>query len=358
MPKFNRSVPRARLLVALPVILSTAFLAACGDDDPTFPSTAAVEDVLIQTVPQSAPFLMIEDYDDEITLLGVPVDGQRRWVDVPVTWTSSRPSLVTVRDAVGADGRPRAVLHFVASPDYVNPTHVDTITLTATAGGRTGTAQVIVRENPRVETVAVTAISPFLPVGAVVELTATPRDGFGNVIPAPSEWEWATSSASVASLVDNEDGTATVTIVGQGAAAITAAVVNAGEDAETGTITGTSAVSVLPALQSGDAITVGNIGADAVAQWTFTLPAGQTSFRVAITGSDTGDADLYVYPPGFAPAGNTGAGFVCRPFLIGSVENCVITEATPGATYGIRVHAYPDDGPVTNLGLTIVSPAP
>jgi hypothetical protein len=357
MPMFNRSVARARLLVALPVILSTAFLAACGDDDPTFPSTAAVEDVLIQTIPQSAPFLMIEDYDDEIVLLGVPVDGQRRWVDVPVTWTSSRPSLVTFRETIGADGRPRAVLYFVGS-DYTHATHVDTITITATAAGRTGTARVVVRENPRVEVVGVTAISPFLPVGAVVELTATPRDGAGNVIPAPSAWTWASTSASVATLVDNQDGTATVTIVGQGTGAITAAVVNAGEDPETGTIRGTSAISVPAALQSGDAITVGNIGAGAVADWTFTLPAGQTSFRVAITGAATGDADIYVYPPGFAPAGATGAGWICRPWLIGSVENCVITGATPGSTYGIRVHAYPDDGPVTDLGLTIVSPAP
>lgn len=351
MQKFSRSPARVRVLIALPVLLGSALIvAACGDDDPAWPSNAAVQELRIQKVPAGAPSLMIEAYGDSLRLLGVPVDAEGVWVDQAVTWTSSNPSVADIVVQTGADGRPYGVLRFAASPSYVNPTHVDTVTVTATSGSHTSEIQVVVREDPRVDQVLVSSVTPFLVPGVSVTLTATARDGFGNTIEAPNPWEWESGSTNVATLVDNEDGTATVTTVAQGTSTISAAVANAGEPPETGTVTGTTNVTVPPQLTSGTTIAVPNISADASGLWTIQVPPGATSLVVQVaTGTGaTGDSDMYVYSPGTIP---TATNFVCRPFLVGSNETCTIASPAAG-TWGVRLHAWPDDGTLSNVNLT------
>jgi hypothetical protein len=353
MEKFTRLAPRVRVLLALPALATIPLLAACGDDDPAWPSTAPVESVMIQKVPQGAPSLIIETYGDSLRLLGVPVDAGGTFVDAPVSWASSRPGLADVATHVGADGRTYGVLKFAANPSYANPTNVDTVTITATAGGQSGTIRVIVREDPRVETVGVTAITPFLIVGDTRTVTATARDGFGNAIPAPNPWQWATSSASVATVTDLGDGTATITVTGQGAASVTASVLNAGEPAATGTITGATSVVVPQLLTSGQAIAVATISDGGVRPYTINVPAGATSLVVQIFGATSGDADLYVFAPNTIPNHPTmGTNFVCRPFLIGSNETCTIANPTAGV-WGIRINAFEGDGDMA--GLTLVA---
>lgn len=352
MKKFIRSAPRAHLPLALVALMATAVLAACGDDDPTFPSTAPVESLAIQKVPAGAPNLMILVYGDSLRLLGVPTDAEGMFVDQQVTWQSSQPSLADVTIQQGADGRDYAVLKFVANPVFQNPTNVDTVTVTATAGGETAEIDVIVRELPRVETVLMTPVSPFLAVGTQVEVVATPVDGFGNVIEAPSDWAWATTSAGVASVVDNGDGTATVTIEGEGEATVSASVVNAGESPDVGTITGTTDVTVVPELVPGATLAVPTISADGTASYIIDVPAGLSSLVVQIGDASSGDADLYVFTPGSIPNNETTAtNFACRPFLVGSNETCTIEDPVAGA-WGIRVHAWPDNGDVAGLDLT------
>jgi hypothetical protein len=347
MVKCSRSKARLRGLVALPVLMAVALVTACDSDGPAFPSTAPVSDVLIQKVPAGAPFLIIETYGDSLRLLGVPVDADNRWVDVPVTYTSSRPQLAEIVTHTGADGRPYGVLRFAASPSYANPTNVDTLTVTATAGGHSSTVNVIVREDPRVDLVGVTAVTPFLVPGMELTLTATARDGFGNAIPAPNPWEWATSSEGVATVEDNQDGTATVTTVGEGSATITASVLNAGEPVETGVVSGSSTILVPSQLISGQQITVG-VPDGGWGYWTVVVPPGTSSLVVQIGGSTSGDADLYVYSPGTVP---TATNFVCRPFLVGSNETCTINNPAAGV-WGVGINAWPGDGDVAGLQMT------
>ncbi len=350
MEKFSRSPARARVLLALPALLGAAVLVACGDDDPAWPSNAPIQELRIQKVPAGAPSLMIQAYGDSLRLLGVPVDGDGTWVDAPVTFSSSRPSLADVVVQTGADGRPYGVLKFAASPSYANPTNVDTVTVTATTGSHTSEIQIVVRQDPRVDEVAVTAVSPFAVAGMTRTLTATARDGFGNTIPAPNPWVWASSNTNVATVVDNEDGTATVTTVGEGEAVISAAVANAGEPPETGTVTGTSTVLVPVQLVSGQTITMPTVADDGFGYWTVDVPPGTASLvvQMATLAGATGDADLYVYSPGTVP---TPTNFVCRPFLVGSNETCTISAPAAGV-WGVRVHAWPGDGDVTNTTLT------
>jgi len=351
MEKFSRSPARVRVLLALPVLLGSAFLVACGDDDPAWPSNAAVQELRIQKVPAGAPSLMIETYGDSLRLLGVPVDADGTWVDQPVTWTSSNPAVADVVVQTGADGRPYGVLKFAANPAYVNETHVDTVTVTATSGSHTSEIQVVTREDPRVDEVSVTSVTPFVTPGTTMTLTATSRDGFGNAIPAPNPWVWASGAPSVATVVDNEDGTATVTTVGEGTAVISAAVANAGEPPETGTVTGTTTVIVPPQVASGATFTMPTISDGSTSYWTVAVPPGASSLvvQIAAGGDATGDADLYVYSPGTVP---TLTNFVCRPFLVGSNETCTIEDPAAG-TWGIGVRAWPGDGDVADTSLSV-----
>jgi hypothetical protein len=355
MEKFTRLAPRVRVLLALPALATIPLFAACGDDDPAWPSTRPVESVLIQKVPQGAPSLIIQTYGDSLRLLGVPVDADGTFVDAPVSWASSRPGLADVVTHVGADGRTYGVLKFAASPSYANPTNVDTVTITATAGGQTGTMQVIVREDPRVEVVAMSNHSPFQAVGAQITITATPRDGFGNAIPAPSEWTWETSAPSVATVTPVPGtNTATVTFVGLGTANITASVVNLGEPAATGTVVGTRPVSAPPPLSPGTT-NMPTLAEGGFHRFTINVPAGTTSLDVRITAAATGDPDMYLYAPGLIPAGGEGGarGATCSPYVFGFAgEICTIPNPTPG-TWGVEFHAYPGDGDLTGMTVQI-----
>lgn len=346
MKMFNRSAPRARMFIALPVIAATAVFAACDDDDPTFPSTGAVADLMIQKVPQGVPSLMIEEYGDNLRLLGVPVDDDGMFVDQAVTWESSRPSLATITTTEGADGRTYGLLEFAANPSYQNATNVDTITVTASSAGLTEELEVIVRELPRVEEVEMTGVSPFHSVGTELTLEADPMDAFGNVIDAPSDWTWATSAASVVSVVDNEDGTATITIEGEGAATVSASVVNAGESVAVGTITGTTDVTVLPEISEGTTF-LGDITSGALSMRTVEVPAGASSLTVSLSGDTTGDADLMVHPPGAALFD-----YSCSGFTASSDESCTIANPTAG-TWGIVVEAWSGAADVTGISVTV-----
>lgn len=348
MVKCFGSAVALRRLVTLSAFAAVAFVAACSDDDPAWPSNAAVADMLIQKVPQGAPSLMIEAYGDTLRLLGVPMDANGTWVDAPVTWTSSRTQLADVSTMTGLDGRPYAVLRFAGNPSYANATHVDTVMVTATTGGTSTTLAVVVREDPRVDEVRVTSVTPFLVPGMSFELTADARDGFGNSIDAPNPWVWASSAPGVATVDDHEDGTATVTTVGEGSAIVSAAMLNAGEPEETGVVTGTSTITVPTQLTSGATITAPTINDDTRASWTVDVPANTSTLTVQISGGSGGDADLYVYSPGTVP---TSTNFVCRPFLVGSNETCTIDNPAAGV-WGIQVHAWPGDGDVAGLQIT------
>ncbi len=68
--------------------------------------------------------------------------------------------------------------------------------------------------------------------------------------------------------------------------------------------------------------------------WKITVPAGQATLTIAISGG-TGDADLYVQQ-GSKP---TSTAYVCRPYKQGNAETCAITNPTAG-DYWVMLDAY------------------
>lgn len=330
MPSFTRPTPRVlRTRFLVTAVALTAFtVAACGDDDPTWPSSGPIEAVNVHTIPSSAPRLLVLQPSsgggpESLRLLAVPVDAQDMWVDAPVTWSSSSDAVATVN-----------------SEGVVTAAGVGTATITATAGGESGTIEVRVRQFPQVETVTITPPQPFLSVGETVQLSAEAFDIGGTAIPG-QEFTWSSANENVATV----SPTGFVTIVGQGTAEITATTVSDG-------VPGSTTVTVAEPLQPGT-IVVPDVAEGSVRDWSFRVPTGGSvnSFRVQISGGTSGDADLYIYRPGVVPSASN---FTCRPFLIGSNETCTVTDPAPG-TWRIRVHAFPGDGVVSGLNLTFTT---
>jgi hypothetical protein len=332
MPKVMLRAPVARLPLVM-AAMSVLALAACDDSVDPFPSRGPATGLEIHRIPASAPNVVLRG--QTLRLLGVPVDTMTRaWVDVPVTWTSSNPAIATVTPNAQGHG-------VVTAVGNVNPTNVDTITITATAGGLTRTQRVIIRQFPAVATVGITPVSPFYAPGQTIQLTASPRDAAGTLIPGHTP-VWGTTSALVATV----SSTGLVTIVGEGTANITARVME-----DEGPVTGSTAVSVAPTLAPGALTAVPTIADGGWRDYTIMVPAGATSLVVQLSGATSGDADLYVFAPATTPGAAPGfAGFTCRPFLVGSNETCTIAAPAPGS-WGIRIHAYPGDGNVANISV-------
>ena len=87
-------------------------------------------------------------------------------------------------------------------------------------------------------------------------------------------------------------------------------------------------------LQNGVAVTGLSGATGNEAFWTITVPSGQTSLVVNITGG-TGDADMYVNF-GTAPTTTT---YQCRPYLNGNSETCTFSPPQAG-TYHVMLRGY------------------
>src|SRR5207248_1929259 len=98
-----------------------------------------------------------------------------------VTWASSASTVASV-----------------STTGLVTGVAVGSATITATSEGQNGTATVTVTPVP-VASVSVAPAAPTLPVGATVQLTATPKDASGTALSGRSI-SWATNNASVATV--------------------------------------------------------------------------------------------------------------------------------------------------------------
>ncbi len=78
--------------------------------------------------------------------------------------------------------------------------------------------------------------------------------------------------------------------------------------------------------------------------WKLEVPAGQASVTFTITGG-TGDADMYVQRTNKP----TTSSYVCRPYLSGNTETCLITNPAAG-TYWVGLRAYSAYSGVTLKG--------
>ena len=121
-----------------------------------------------------------------------------------ISWTSSDPSRMSVDAATG-----------LATPWEPGPA-----TITATSGGVSGTASVTVLPRP-VATVQVEPSSGSILVGETLQMTASPRDGAGNVLVGRTV-TWASSDMAVATVTSSglvtglKLGTSTITATSEG----------------------------------------------------------------------------------------------------------------------------------------------
>lgn len=129
----------------------------------------------------------------------------------------------------------------VSAAGLVTAMGAGSATITATSGGRSGTAAVTVLAPTTVASVTVTPASNALIVGATVQLTATPKDSVGNVITGRSV-AWSSSNASVATV----SATGLVSAIAAGSTSITATI---------GGTPGTAQVSATAAAAPGTFLT-------------------------------------------------------------------------------------------------------
>jgi len=141
---------------------------------------------IVEGTSTTTPFTATDSHDHLITGHGL-------------TWMSSDNTIATIDNGGKAHG---------LSPG--------TVTITATSGGVSGTASLIVTPVP-VATVAIDQLLPNVLVGSTVQLTATTRDA-GNHVLTGRVITWGSSDATLASV----DSTGLVTGVAVGLPTITA----------------------------------------------------------------------------------------------------------------------------------------
>ncbi|MEX2182200.1 MAG: Ig-like domain-containing protein [Gemmatimonadaceae bacterium] len=272
---------------------------------------------------------------------GTPVTNR------PVTWSSSDETIATV-SATGV---------VIASAVNEGPATITASASNATDGGGvvTGTASVTVAGAPVVHTVTVTGGSGFRGNTGTVQLTATPTSGSGNLVPGTTI-TWASSDVGVATV----DATGLVTF--QGATdtlRITATAI--GQGASASDIEGGADFRVAVHLMNDDSLAVPTIVAGQ--SYDYAVAGGAAdSVQITTFAGTAGDVDLYLFAPGVtnttannaggtqAVAGNGFNGWMCRPWEIGSAEECRRVLSTSG-WYRVRLYAYSVTGDVE--GLTI-----
>lgn len=157
-----------------------------------------------------------------------------------VSWSSSSPPVATVSDA-----------------GLVTALTPGSVTITATAEGKSGTSSVSVSNVP-VATVTLTPPSGYLYVGEAAAFVVTLKDSQGNVLTG-RPISWASSTQSVASVASNgllsalAAGTSTVTATSEGktGSALLTVLTRPPEPAPVATITLSPAAGSLSVGQSG-----------------------------------------------------------------------------------------------------------
>lgn len=221
----GRSPRRLRRLGALAVAgAGSVGLLSCDSSQGPGPTVASVS-----VTPPAATLVFL---GDTVRLSAFAADKKgREMTGVPFTWASS------------ADGVAR-----VDGSGLVTAVAGGSATISATAEGAVGTAQVTVAQ--RAKSVAVTpGTATLTALSATVQLAATAEDAGGHAIP-DKRFTWSSSHEIVATV----DTTGVVTAVGNGTATITATADGAGSAAEVTVAQELARVSVTPGAPLLDAL--------------------------------------------------------------------------------------------------------
>lgn len=203
------------------VVSLLALLAACsGDSDGTGPDPECAVSAVTVT---GAPTTLVVG---QTAQLGTTITQEHCGTLTP-TWQSSNANVL----AVSASGLLTAVS--AGGP----------VTITATAGGKSGTAQISVTAVVAVATsVVVLPDSMIIPLNGSLQVAATARDANGTAIPGRT-FTWSTNFAAIATVNDG------LVSSGGTASPIVAATISAATAGANGNVTGTAKVySAAPRL--------------------------------------------------------------------------------------------------------------
>ena len=273
---------RYRILICVAATLSATLWAyACGDGttepptpppDPPRPATVAVTPATTQLTALGDTVQLSAEVRDQ--------NGQVM-AGAAVTWSSSATSIATV-----------------SGSGLVTAAGNGTATITARAGGASGTAVVTVMQSP--DSVAVLPEEATIAaLGDTLRLAAEAFDANGRAV-AGAEFSWESSDAAVATV----DGSGLVTAAGNGTATITATAGSASGSATVSVAQRVSSVTVSPAadtLVEGDTLHLSAEAVDgnghAVAESEFEWASSDTLVaRVddsgLVTGAAAGEADI------------------------------------------------------------------
>ena len=193
-----------------------------GDSGTTPPPLCAVQSVSVAPATASVPAGRTVDLTAGVT--------QTNCATVAVTWTSSVPNVASV-----------------SATGQVTGLALGSSTISASAGGRSGSAAITVVAGP-VLTVTIAPAAPSVEVRGAITLTATARDTLGNVVTATPTW---TSADATVATVSN-GGVVTGVKVGTTTVTATAALKS-----------GTATVTVTPPSVASIVLTPGTRSVDA-----------------------------------------------------------------------------------------------
>jgi alpha-tubulin suppressor-like RCC1 family protein len=166
--------------LALPILLALA----CNDSGitpPPPPPPSRPPPVASVTVSPGAPSILV---GDTVQLYATAKDAQGKMLSSrAIAWSSSAEAVATV-NATG----------LVTGVSVGGP-----VSITATSEGQPGTAQVTIAAPAPVASVTVSPGAPRIPVGTVVQLSATTKDAQGNTL-GRRVIAWSSSAEAVATV--------------------------------------------------------------------------------------------------------------------------------------------------------------
>ncbi len=198
-------------------------------------TTVTVTSVVLIGITITPPnFAIATGTSEQLIATGDFSDGTTQNLTAFVNWVSSAPTLATVSNASGSEG-------------LVTGTGAGSATITATLGGVSGTTTVTVTAAV-LTSIAVSPTNPSIAQGTSLQLTATGTfsDGTTQDLILAS---WTSSSDTIAT-VANTGSPGLVTGTGIGSATITAT---------RGNVSGTTTVTVTPAVLTSIAVTPANL---------------------------------------------------------------------------------------------------
>ncbi|HEX2078266.1 MAG TPA: Ig-like domain-containing protein [Longimicrobium sp.] len=309
MPHHSRSVRRARLLV---FVLAGALAGGCTD------ATGPARRVQSVTVTPQAAALDVGG--TQVLAASVRNADGEELSGRTVFWTSSAPAVAPVSET-----------------GVVTALAAGTAVITATSGGRSGTATVVV--SVPVASVTVAAPSPTMPAGTTQQLTATARDAAGNVLTGRTV-TWSTNANAIATV----SATGVVSALAPGTAVITATIGGRSGSATLVVVPPVASVTVSPASASlavgasrdftatarDDA---GNVLTGRAVAWSTSDPNVATvSATGVVTATGQGTATITATIEGRSGTATvTGERFLMETITAGGHHTCALT--TSGAAY-------------------------